>query len=128
MKLSPYSKSHIRCHFYNYLQIKNLKALVNLKLPGAFMGESEVLQEVETDRKLRKEEIFTHFIDQTMGEKKEEAKQESEASRWEKARPRSLEYYNQVFHQTQTFSQIQGAPKKLLIELLIAMLIFTLQL
>ena len=43
-----------------------MKALVNLKLPGAFMGESEVLQEVETDRKLRKEEIFTHFIDQTM--------------------------------------------------------------
>ena len=113
MKLSPYSKSHIRCHFYNYSQIKNLKALVNLKLPGAFMGESEVLQEVETDRKLRKEEIFTHFIDQTMGEKKEEAKQESEASRWEKARPRSLEYYNQVFHQTpQTFSQIQGIPEK----------------
>jgi len=57
-------------------QIKNLKALVNLKLPGAFMGESEVLQEA-------------------MEEKKEEAKQESKASRWEKARPRSLEYYNQ---------------------------------
>merc|ERR1711962_1331751 len=53
-------------------QIKDLKALVNLKLPGAFMGESEAMEE-----------------------KKEEAKQESKASRWEKARPRSLEYYNQ---------------------------------
>ena len=74
-----------------------MKALVNLKLPGAFMGESEVLQVVETDRKLRMEEIFTHFINQAMEEKKEEAKQESKASRWEKARPRSLEYYNQVF-------------------------------
>ena len=49
----------MRCHSYNYTQIKNLKALVNLKLPGAFMGESEVLQEVETDRKLRKEVIFS---------------------------------------------------------------------
>ena len=77
------------------------------------MGESEVLQVVETDRKLRMEEIFTHFINQAMEEKKEEAKQESKASRWEKARPRSLEYYNQVFHQTpKTFSQIQGVPKK----------------
>merc|ERR1712109_314365 len=53
-------------------QIKDLKALVNLKLPGAFMGESEAMEE-----------------------KKEEAKQESKAPRWEKARPRSLEYYNQ---------------------------------
>ena len=75
------------------------------------MGESEVLQEVETDRKLRKEEIFTHFINQAMEEKKEEAKQESKASRWEKARPRSLEYYNQVIFK-KTFSQIQGVPKK----------------
>merc|ERR1719210_2797999 len=53
-------------------QIEDLKALVTLKLPGAFMGESEAMEE-----------------------KKEDAKQESKASRWENARPRSLEYYNQ---------------------------------
>merc|ERR1712088_91837 len=58
-------------------QVKDLKELVNLKLPGAFMGTSLGLQKVE------------------LNEDGAGVNQEQETTRWENARPRSLEYYNQ---------------------------------
>merc|ERR1711990_1283624 len=52
-------------------QAEDLKEFVNLKLPGAFTGLQKVeVTEVESDQELKK-------------------------SRWENARPRSLEYYSQ---------------------------------
>merc|ERR1712037_263487 len=55
-------------------QVKDLKELVNLKLPGAFMGTS----------------LQVDLIEDVDGEPEQETD-----SRWEHARPRSLEYYNQ---------------------------------
>merc|ERR1719239_1992037 len=56
-------------------QVEDLKEFVNLKLPGAFMATSLGLQKVEINEN--------------------GADQDLETSRWEHAKPRSLEYYNQ---------------------------------
>merc|ERR1719201_2394656 len=54
-------------------EVKDLKELVNLKLPGAFMGTS---LQVELNEDV-------------------DGETEQDPERWDHARPRSLEYYNQ---------------------------------
>merc|ERR1712088_980619 len=68
-------------------QVKDLKEFVNLKLPGAFVGTS----------------LQVELNDDVDGEP------EQETSRWENARPRSLEYYNQFIDTREVDQSSKGA-------------------